>query len=104
MSKHREIRLKTIDNFKLYLRNRGICIPKQIWKNQDKFNKLFDEGTIRIEKMLDLKRLIRDNRNFKILLNNSLMSKDIRDKIRHVEKNLIDLDSELSESEDYNNE
>ena len=54
--------------------------------------------------MLDLKRLIRDNRNFKILLNNSLMSKDIRDKIRHVEKNLIDLDSELSESEDYNNE
>ena len=104
MSKHREIRLKTIDNFKLYLRNRGICIPKQIWKNQDKFTKLYDEGTVRIEKMLDIKRLIRDNRNFKILLGNSLMSKEIIDKIRHVEKNLIDLESDLSESEDYHND
>ena len=54
--------------------------------------------------MLDIKRLIRDNRNFKILLGNSLMSKEIIDKIRHVEKNLIDLESDLSESEDYHND
>lgn len=39
-----------------------------------------------------------DLRNLKILLKNMGMTKDVKEKLRHTGKNIIDLDSESSES------
>ena len=51
--------------------------------------------------MLDISKMMRNNRLFKILLKNSILNKQIAEKIQHTEKYLIDLESNLSESQDF---
>ena len=51
--------------------------------------------------MLDLLKIIKDNRKFKIILKNSLMNKEILEQILHTENYQIDLDEDNS-SEDNN--
>ena len=50
--------------------------------------------------MLDISKMMRNNRLFKILLKNSILNKKIADKIEHTEKYLIDLESDLSDTPD----
>ena len=52
-------------------------IPKTCFKKKLSFKKLYNEGEKKIEKMLDLLRIIEDNRKFKIILKNSLMNDEI---------------------------
>ena len=49
--------------------------------------------------MLDLSKMIKDNRSMKILLKNSIMNKQIKHNIQHMGKNIIDLESDLSDFE-----
>ena len=42
-------------------------------------------GEIKIMKMLDLLRIIKDNRKFEIILKNSLMNEEIAEQIKHTE-------------------
>ena len=50
-------------------------------------------GADRIEAELNIVKVIRALRNIKILMRNSLMSKQVKYEIKHVEKNLINIDS-----------
>ena len=50
--------------------------------------------------MLDLSKIIKDNRTFKILLKNSIMKEEIKRNIKHTGKHIIDLESELSQIEE----
>lgn len=63
--------------------------------------KLINESSKKIDKMLDISKMMRNNRLFKILLKNSILNKQIAEKIQHTEKYLIDLESNLSESQDF---
>lgn len=64
--------------------------------------KLIELSENRIEKMLDISKMIRNNRLFKILLKNSFMNREVAEQIEHTEKYLIDLDSSLSDTPDDN--
>ena len=57
-----------------------------------------DIGSDKIEDELDVVKIMNDLRNLKILLKNMCMTKDVKDKIRHTGKNIIELDSESSDS------
>ena len=49
--------------------------------------------------MLDLLKIIQNNRKFKIILKNSLMSEEIVEQLKHTENYQIDLDDENSSDE-----
>ena len=70
----------------------GLKIPKLFWKNKEPILKLYQEGSSKIEKMLDLSKMIKNNRTFKILLKNTLLNKDVQNQIKHTSKNLINLE------------
>ena len=57
-----------------------------------------DLGSQKIEGELNVVKIMNDLRNLKILLKNTLLTKEIKDKISHTGKNIIDLDSESSDS------
>jgi len=49
-------------------------VHKCCFKKKAVFEKLYKEGDKKIEKMLDLLRIVKDNRKFKVVLENSIMS------------------------------
>ena len=53
------------------------CFPIRCWKKGPRLKKLYKNGEKRINKMINLPKLVKDNRNFKILLKNSLLSPEI---------------------------
>ena len=63
-----------------------------------KLQKLMNIGSNKIEDELNVVKIMNDLRNLKILLKNMCLTKDVKDKIRHTGKNIIDLDSESSDS------
>jgi hypothetical protein len=70
--------------------------------------KLLNEGRKRIEKELDIVKIMKSLRDIKLLMKNSLMTQEIKYQVAHSEKNFIDIeldndDSSLSDSNDYNN-
>ena len=94
IKKHRYIKLRTRDKVLLYLSNKlGRCFPRSCWPERKKFTKVFEKGAERIDQELNIIYFMNNLRNLKILLKNSLMKDpEIRMKIKHDEKNLIDLD------------
>ena len=75
------------------------------FKNKNKLTKLIMESENRIEKMLDISKMMRNNRLFKILLKNAFLNMEVSQNIKHTEKYLIDLDSSISDTpEDNENE
>ena len=55
--------------------------------------------------MLDISKMMRNNRLFKILLKNAFLNMEVSQNIKHTEKYLIDLDSSISDTpEDNENE
>ena len=98
LRKHYELNVRFSDSFKLYLSNQLFCISEYCFKHKYKFNKLFNESTRKINKMLDISKMMRNNRLFKTLFKNSILNKKIKDQIEHTEKYLIDIDSSISES------
>ena len=72
------------------------CINR-CWKNGSKYEKVFKKGQQRIDAELNIVKLMNNLRNIKILLKASLMKDpDIRYQVKHDQKNLIDLDDEVS--------
>ena len=105
---HRLIRISMKDNIMLFLssifgdRNsccRSICG----WKNDAKIQKLFQEGRLRIEKDLNVIKLIKSIKEMRILMKNSMMTPEIRFKVAHSTKNCINLDSEGSDHSEEDN-
>lgn len=105
---HRVIMVKKIDNFLLYLTHRlGSCgcMLKLCWKRQRKFNKLYKETQNRLKSSLNVIKIIRSLRDLKILMNNSLLNPELKNYLRHAEKNLIDLEdtSQIQDEFEYEN-
>ena len=69
-------------------------IPNICWnKNKrTKILKLYSESNKRIEKMLDLKKLVKSIRMMKTLLEHSLLTEPIKNKIKNVGNHYIDLE------------
>ena len=70
-----------------------MIIPKSCFKKKLALKKLYQVGENKIIKMLDILRIIKDNRKFEIILKNSLINDEIAKSIKHTENYLIDLDS-----------
>ena len=70
----------------------GFHVPKLFWDNKVQIIKLYKEGQNRIDKMLDLSKIIKNNRTTKILIKNTLMSEDVQYRLKHSSKNIIDLE------------
>ena len=54
--------------------------------------KLFNEGKLRIEKDLNIIKLVRNIKRLKILMKSSLLTQDVKFQIAHSVKNCIDID------------
>ena len=101
IEKHHIIRVNNFDSLRLFFNNVcfGLCC-KMCFSKVDKFSKLYEKGEERIEKQLDVIKLIHNLQKIKILMKNSLMSPEIEHQMLHSEKFLIDLDNTDSESND----
>jgi hypothetical protein len=62
------------------------------FKKRKKLEKLYNATVERVEEETNIVKLIKDLRNTRILMNNSLMNDDLRFMISHNIKNYIDLD------------
>ena len=71
---HKEIRINLKDKLMLFLSINLKLVPKSCFKKKVAFEKLYNEGDKKIQKMLDLLRIVKDNRKFKVVLENSIMS------------------------------
>ena len=58
---------------------------------------LFEHTQARLEQELDIVKLVRNTRNSKNLLKNSLMSPEIKRRLSHTDKNLVDIDTSSDE-------
>ena len=77
------------------------CCSFKCWPKHSKYNKLFAEGEKRIKSALNMVKIVKNLRQLKILMNNSLMSPEVKFMLQHAEKNFIDLDGSDS---DYSSE
>jgi hypothetical protein len=68
------------ENILLYISNSklGFLIPSFLWKKKNKMLKVLNEGKERIEKELNIVKIMKSVRDIKILMKHSMMSPDIR--------------------------
>ena len=105
VQKHKHIRIKFWENILLFISDSclSFLIPHKLWHKKKKLLRLLNEGRKRIEKELDIVKILKSLRDIKILMKNSLMTPEIKYQIAHCEKNFIDIEidkDESSESED----
>jgi hypothetical protein len=77
---HRPIRIAMWENILLYVSDSpfGFLIPSFMWKKKKKLLKMLHDGKKRVEKELDIVKIMKSIRNVKILMKNSLLSKDVK--------------------------
>lgn len=98
---HRAIKLHTRDNFCLYLSHRmGCFFPSFCWKKKAKFQKLYSMTQDRMENQLNIIKMVRNVRNLKMISKFSLLTPKLKTQLTHAEKNLIDLDEGLSNTDE----
>lgn len=96
---NRVINLKTKDRICVYIQNilgSAFCCQR-CWPNHKKLTMLFDCTQARLKQELDIVKLVRNTRNSKSLLKNSLMSPEIKRRLSHTDKNLVDIDTSSDE-------
>jgi hypothetical protein len=106
VQKHRHIRIKFWENMLLFFSDSwfGFIIPQKFWAKKKKLLKLLREGRKRIEKELDIVKIMKSLRDIKLLMKNSLMTPDIKFQVAHCEKNFIDIEldgEDSSNSDDF---
>ena len=72
-------------------------------RNHNQLTKLYDKGSEKLEKSLDIVHIIKNLRKLKILVKNKFLDKDTHFKLNHNNKNIIDLECTTSSSEDDEN-
>ena len=75
----------------------GSCFSDCLWWKKSRLETLYEKGQEKIEKELDIVKLVKNLRYMKILLRSSLMSKKMKFDIMHAQKNLIELSEEEEE-------
>lgn len=79
ISKHRYIKVKLIDEIKLYFaRHLGPLVSGCCFKRKENFIKMYDRGKDRIDAELNIVKIMRTLRDLKILMKNSLMDEETR--------------------------
>jgi len=103
IDKHRKIRVRLIDSIRLYFANSrfGCCCKPKTWKNVNKFKKLYRIGENRIEKELNIVKIMKNIKDIKICLRNSIMDDRVKFEIGHTNKKVIDVDDTHNSSSDY---
>lgn len=84
--------------FNLSRTQAGFCITKSCWARKDKFDKLYDKAYAQIQNELDLKRLMKNVRNLKLIMKNSMLTPEVKYQLLHMEKNVINVDTTTEES------
>ena len=74
------------------------------WRKREKLQLMYEESAERIDAELDIVKMLRDLRNFKILLTNTMMDKSTKFEIAHSDKNLIKLDTSDEDDDGENQE
>lgn len=75
LEKHKPIKIRFKDNLCLYVANRmGYCFPNMCWIKKSKFQKLYSMTSQKLNKSLDVVKIIKDLRNLNVLAKNSLMT------------------------------
>ena len=93
ISKHRIIKVRLLDSICTFLCKGSLSFLNcGLWKKRDKFIYLFREGRKRIDKELDIVKLIKNVQNTQILLRSSVMDSRTRFLVDHSDKKVIDLD------------
>lgn len=93
IGKHRLIRLSNGDKFLLFIMHNFPFFSRCIkWDKKDKLLRMYRDGIDRIEKDLNLVRLVKNLKRIHILMKNSLMTSKIDFEIAHQPENCIDVD------------
>lgn len=103
---HRAIKLHKKDNICLYLSNRlGRFFPSFIWPKKSQFQKLYNKTRDKIERQLNIIKLIKNVRNQKVISKNSILTDMLKQQLKHCEKNVIDLEdtSDFDSASDMEN-
>ena len=76
VQKHKHIRIKFWENILLFISDSclSFLIPHKLWHKKKKLVRLLNEGRKRIEKELDIVKILKSLRDIKILMKNSLMT------------------------------
>ena len=105
MERHRKIKFSQKDSILLYISEiLGTCFCDFCWSKKKKLQILKEKGAGKIEAELNIVKIMNYLRNFKVVLKNSLMTKDVMEKIKHTGKNLIELDSSSSSAAEISEE
>ena len=81
-----------IDTIEIFVSNMLGCSKfKFLWQDS-KLIKLFDKASEKIDKELNVVKVIRNLRNLKILIKNTFMNDEMKEEIKYSNKNIIDLE------------
>jgi len=81
---HREAKIKPSDQFMSFLSwLTGCLFPFRCWSKRDKLTKLYEKGEEKLEAALDVVKIIKNLRNIKILMENSMMDSIVKKKLAH---------------------
>lgn len=92
--------MSTFDNILLYLSNQlGCLFPCICWSKREKLNRLYEKSNDRIDKELDLVKVVKNMKSFRVFLKNFLMTEKIKFEIAHSFKNCVDIDTDSDDEE-----
>mmetsp|Transcript_1880 Transcript_1880/g.2596 ORF Transcript_1880/g.2596 Transcript_1880/m.2596 type:complete len:210 (-) Transcript_1880:575-1204(-) len=103
-NKNRKISIRLLDSLLLYFTNSvfgRFCCLGMCWRNKQKFQKLYNIGSKRIENELNIVKIMKNIKDMKICLRHSLMSGPIKARIAHTNKKVIDLDETGQSSSEF---
>ena len=60
---------------------------------------MYEQGTQRLEEMLDLKKIVKNIRTIKTLLKHSILTKEVKETINQSENHIINISEEESEDD-----
>ena len=86
------------DNVLLFLTNYFSFLNCKLWSQREKFQTIYNQTGLRLKKEMNIIKIIRSLRDLKILMKNSLLTPEMKKKIRQTHHNVIDLDPYSSES------
>lgn len=79
LEKHKPIKIRLKDSFCLYISNRlGCCFPSSLWVKKNKFQKLMSQTRQKLNKDLNIVKIVKNLRNLNILSKNSLMTEEVK--------------------------
>ena len=96
IAKHKKISIKFVDHFFLYLYQIAPWF-NFTWKRKSKFVSLYKQGCEKVEKQMNVIKLLKTLTQVKVIIGSSMMTNTVKHYINHCEENVINL-SDTEES------